>query len=111
MTQAERDIRRKLKVFDYAKETGNVSRACRYFGITRQAFYKWRRAYILKGEDGLINSKPCPENSKLRIPFAVEEKILHLRQNYHLGQLRILWYLERLPRHQGLFKWGIYIPY
>jgi transposase InsO family protein len=44
---------------------------------------------------GLINSKPCPENPKIRLPKPIEEKILYLRQNYHLGQLRISWYLKR----------------
>lgn len=32
---------------------------------------------------------------KLRTPADIEEKILHLRQTYHLGRLRIKWYLER----------------
>jgi hypothetical protein len=43
----------------------------------------------------LINSKPCPENPKLRTPERIEELILHLRETYHLGQLRIKWYLRR----------------
>ena len=29
MTQAERDINRKVKVLNYAKVNGNVSKACR----------------------------------------------------------------------------------
>jgi transposase InsO family protein len=47
------------------------------------------------GEKGLINSKPCPENPTLRIPQEIKEKILYLRKTYHLGQLRISWFLER----------------
>jgi transposase InsO family protein len=95
MTKAQRDIKRKLRVLNYAKEIGNVSKACRYFGISRECFYQWKRAYLQYGEKALINSKPCPENPKLRTPPEIEEKILHLRRNYHLGQLRISWYLKR----------------
>ena len=63
--------------------------------ISRETFYKWKRTLAEKGETGLINSKPCPENPKLRTPTHIEEKVLHLRKTYHLGQLRIAWYLER----------------
>lgn len=89
------DIRRKLKVLKYGNEIGNVSKACRRFGISRETYYKWKRDYELKGEAALINSKPCPQNPKLRIPLHIEEKILYLRKTYYLGQLRISWYLKR----------------
>lgn len=32
----QQDISRKLKVLDYAKEIGNISKTCRYFGICRE---------------------------------------------------------------------------
>jgi transposase len=89
------DIRRKKKVLDYAQKLGNVSQTCRYFGISRETFYQWKRAFKERGEEGLINQKPCPQNPKLRTPKPVEELIIHLRKTYHLGQLRIKWYLER----------------
>lgn len=89
------DIRRKQKVLNYAKEINNISKACRYYGISRETYYQWKRAYEAEGEKGLINSKPCPQNPKLRTPAHIEEQILHLRQTYHLGQLRIKWYLKR----------------
>jgi DNA invertase Pin-like site-specific DNA recombinase len=87
MTKGQRDIKRKLRILIYAKEIGNISKACRYFGISRQGFYKWKKAYAAHGERGLVNSKPCPENPSLRIPPEIEEKILYLRKTYHLGQL------------------------
>ncbi len=95
MTKAQRDIRRKLRILTYAKRIGNISKACWYFGISRQGFYKWGKAYAEYGEKGLINSKPCPENPSLRIPREIEEKILYLQETYHLGQLWISWFLER----------------
>jgi transposase-like protein len=89
MTPAQRDISRKLRIFNYAKQIGNVSAACRHFGISREIYYQWKRAYEKDGEQALVNSKPCPENPKLRTKPEVEEKILHLRRTYHFGQQRI----------------------
>ena len=34
---------RKLRVPEHAKETGNVSKTCRYFGISRETYYCWKR--------------------------------------------------------------------
>jgi transposase-like protein len=70
---------------NYAQEIGNVSKACRYFGISREAYYQWKRAYERHGEEALVNSKPCPENPKLRTPPEIEKKLLHLCRKYHLG--------------------------
>ena len=95
ITKAQADIRRKLKVLKHGEDNGNVSKTCRHYGVSRETYYKWKRDYELKGESALINSKPCPQNPKLRIPAHIEEKILYLRKNYYLGQQRISWYLLR----------------
>ena len=79
----KRDIKRKLNVINYARQIGNVKKACRYYGISRSIFYVWVKKYKLYGEKGLINSKPCPENPRLRTPKHIEEKVLYLRKKYH----------------------------
>ncbi len=58
MTKDEREIQRKLKVLYYAEKTGHVARACRYFGVGRSNFYRWKRAYEARGEAGLFNANP-----------------------------------------------------
>jgi transposase-like protein len=58
MTKAQRDIKRKLQVLNHAQEHKNISKTCRYFGISRQTFYDWKKAYYLQGENRLINGKP-----------------------------------------------------
>ena len=75
MSQAKRDIKRKLRVLNHAKNIGNIRITCRYFGVSRAIFYRWRNAYDQFGEEGLINKKPCPENRALRMPVEIEEKI------------------------------------
>jgi hypothetical protein len=39
--------------------------------------------------------KPIPHQMPNQTPPEVVEKVLHLRRNYHLGPIRIVWYLER----------------
>lgn len=51
--QNEQVVRHKIKIMDYAEEIGNVSKACRYYGISRDTFYRWRRDYAQQGEKGL----------------------------------------------------------
>lgn len=95
MSKAKRDIRRKLRILDHVKKIVNIRKTCRYFGVSRAIFYRWRDAYDQFGEERLINKKPCPENRTLRMPVEVEEKILYIRKNYHLGPDRITFYLKR----------------
>ncbi|TWW08720.1 hypothetical protein E3A20_21500 [Planctomyces bekefii] len=92
------DVRRTTRVFEYDRETGNVSEACRYFGITRKAHYKWQLGYRAKGEAGPVNSERCPQNLKLRIKPEIEEKILNLLRNYQFSQARIASYLARFHK-------------
>ena len=95
MTNEERDIQRKLKVLQHAEKIGNARKACRYFGIGRSSFYRWRDAYQKHGEAGLKNIKSIPKNPANQTPPEIVEKILYLRRKYHLGPIRIVWYLAR----------------
>ena len=53
MKAEEREIRRKRRVLEHAVESGNVAKTCRYFGVPRSSFYRWRNAYQEHGEEGL----------------------------------------------------------
>ena len=103
----QKTIARKMKILDYAKEIGNVSKACRYFGISRDTFYDWKRSLEKNGVEGLINKKPgfVPGSCPWRIQGETEEKILYLRKTYHFGPQRISWYLER---YHGIIIKGVY---
>lgn len=91
----QREIQRKLRILLHAEETGHVAKACRYFGIGRPSFYRWRKAYADHGEAGLINAPPIPKWHANRTSPEREEKVLYLRRKYHLGPIRVVWYLER----------------
>jgi len=56
MTKAEQTRLRtwRFKVLQQASERSrNVARTCRHFGISRQAFYRWKQRYEAHGEAGL----------------------------------------------------------
>ena len=95
MTDQERDVQRKLKVLRHAEQTGNIAKTCRYFGMGRASFYRWKTEYQQRGEAGLVNAKPIPKNPANQTPPEIVEKILYLRAKYHLGPIRIVWYLAR----------------
>ena len=95
MTNEERDIQRKLKVLQHAEKIGNARKACRYFGVGRSSFYRWRDAYQKHGEAGLKNAKSIPKNPANQTPAEIVDKVLYLRRKYHLGPIRIVWYLAR----------------
>ncbi len=44
MTNDEREILRKLRVLQYAEKVGDARKACRYFGVGKSSFYRWRKA-------------------------------------------------------------------
>lgn len=52
MAKDQQEIRRKLRILDHAAASGDVSKACRYFGIGRARFYRWRHALADLGETG-----------------------------------------------------------
>ena len=51
--QLVRMAKRRLAILRHAEEiTGNVALTCRYYGISRQAYYTWKRRYDAEGLDG-----------------------------------------------------------
>ena len=95
MKLQEKEIVRKKRVLEYAEACGNVLKTCRHFGISRSNFYVWRTAYKAFGDDGLARKKPIAKSHPNQTPSEVVEKVLYLRRKYHLGPMRIVWYLQR----------------
>jgi len=76
-------------------EPRQVAHTCRRFGISRQAFYKWKKRYDAHGEAGLCDRPRAPKRSPRATAPEVVSKILYLRQHYHFGPGRIAAYLKR----------------
>ena len=68
--QAEKIARRKLSLLELAQELGNVSKACRIAGYSRQQFYEIRRNFQMYGGRGAPGphargSRAAPEPGRL----------------------------------------------
>jgi transposase InsO family protein len=79
MTTVQKDkiARRKLSLLQLAQELGNVSKACKIVGYSRQQFYEIRRNFQLYGAEGLIDQLPGPKGPHPnRVSEEVENAIL-----------------------------------
>jgi transposase InsO family protein/transposase-like protein len=111
MTEQElrRRAKRRLAMIRHAEEiTGNVALTCRYYGISRQAYYTWHRRYQADGLDGLRDRSSAPLVCPNTTPTEVVGKIIYLRQTYHFGPLKISMYLARYHDiqigHSGVWR-------
>ena len=64
--QAEKIARRKLSLRQLAQELGNVSKACRILGCSRQHFYEIRRSFQVHGAGGLLDRLPGAKGTVLQ---------------------------------------------
>jgi len=102
MTKAELARRQawRFKIVQQAcEQSRNVARTCRHFGISRQAYYRWKRRFDRDGAVGLVDRSSRPARSPFATPHEVISKILYLRQTYHFGPGKIADYLRRFHQH------------
>jgi transposase InsO family protein len=80
-----------MSLLALAADLGNVSRACKILGYSRQQFYEIRRNYQVYGADGLIDRIPGPRNPHPnRVDEDVETAILaHSLEHPTHGCLRV----------------------
>ena len=77
MTTTDKIARRKLSMLELAHELGNVSKACKIMGYSRQQFYEIRRNFQTYGADGLIDRLPGARGPHPnRVSEEVEKAIL-----------------------------------
>jgi hypothetical protein len=68
-----------------AAESRTVAQTCRYFGISRKTFYKWKGRFSRHGETGPSDQSRPAHRSRKDTPSEVVNKILYLRQQYRCG--------------------------
>src|SRR3990170_1688011 len=67
---------------DLAKSSGNMSRLCQRFGISRQTGYKWIGRYLGNGEAALVDRSRRPIKSPGKVCEAIEESVLTVRNQH-----------------------------
>jgi transposase InsO family protein len=91
MTTEKKVARRKLSLLELASDLGNISKACRIVGYSRQQFYEIRRNFQTFGADGLLDKLAGPRGPHPnRVAEAVEQVVLdHALAHPCHGALRV----------------------
>ena len=80
---AQKAARRKQSLLELAADLGNVSKACKVMGYSRQQFYEIRRNYQTYGSQGLVDRLPGPRNPHPnRVSEEVEKAVLSYSLDY-----------------------------
>lgn len=91
MTTKDKVARRKLSLLELASDLGNVSKACKLMGYSRQQFYEIRRNFQTYGAEGLIDRLPGARGPHPnRVSVEIEQAVLgHALQHPCHGPLRV----------------------
>ncbi len=86
----QRIIKHKVGLLNLADELGNISKACKTMGVSRDTFYRYREAVNEGGVDALIDQSRRVPNLKNRVDPAVEQAVLeHAIEDPAHGQARV----------------------
>ncbi|BFM07645.1 hypothetical protein GCM10025791_00150 [Halioxenophilus aromaticivorans] len=69
-------IKHKAGLLNLAEELGNVAKACKVMGVSRDTFYRYRELVEEGGVDNLINKSRRAPNTKNRVDEALSEQLL-----------------------------------
>ncbi len=92
-----RIIRNKIGLLNLAEELGNVSKACKMMGVSRDTFYRYQAARDEGGIDALLEKSKRQPNPKNRVESHVEESVLKFALDFPAhGQVRVSNELRKL---------------
>lgn len=82
-------IKHKVGLLNLAEELGNVSKACKVMGLSRDTFYRYKAAVDEGGVESLLDKTRKKPNLKNRVEDEVEKRVIEHAIEYPAhGQLR-----------------------
>lgn len=72
---AQNLIKHKVGLLNLAAELGNVSKACKVMGFSRDTFYRYQAAVESGGVDALIDANRRKPNLRNRVDEAIESAV------------------------------------
>jgi hypothetical protein len=93
-------IKHKVGLLNLAAELGNVSRACKVMGFSRDTFYRYQAAVAEGGIDALLDANRRKPNPKNRVEEATEAAVVGFAlEQPAFGQVRV----SNELRKRGIF--------
>ena len=93
-------IKHKLGLLNLAAELGNISKACKMMGFSRDTFYRYQKAKESGGVGALLDKSRNKPNLKNRVDEATEKAVTEFAIDYPAyGQVRV----SNELRKKGIF--------
>jgi hypothetical protein len=90
MSTHQKLIKNKLGLLKLAEELGNVSRACKVMGYSRDTFYRYKQAVDEGGVEALVEASLRKPNLHNRVAQEIEQAVLELAiEEPALGRVRV----------------------
>lgn len=89
-SQEKKIINNRIGLLNLAEELGNVSKACKVMGFSRDTFYRYKEAHDQGGVAALLDANRKKPNKRNRVEEFIEKAILDLAiEEPAFGQVRV----------------------
>lgn len=102
------EARKRLRWMDYCATCKNVSKTCRYFGISRKTFHYWKKRYNPWHLESLEEKSRRPKNTRRWMVSGTQElRIVGLRKAHIRYGKEKLKHIYEDQYHESISSWKI----